>query len=61
MTLPTMTRWQCELTRKGKSIRWVVMAFGESAATALAEKWCHALGAGWTVVAVAPVTEEVAA
>lgn len=58
---PTMTRWQCEFVRRGRSIRWVVMAFGEASAQAAADKRCHLLGEGWTVANVAPVTDEVAA
>ena len=56
-----MTRWQCEFVRRGRIIRWVVMAFGEASAQALADKRCHLLGEGWTVANVAPVTDEVAA
>lgn len=56
-----LTRWQCEFSRGPSRVRWVVMAFGEASAQALADKRCHLLGEGWTVANVAPVTDEVAA
>lgn len=56
----TLTRWQCEFSRGPSRMRWVVMAFGETSATAKAEARVAALGKGWRLDQVKQIHEEAA-
>ena len=60
MTLPEMTRWQCDFLFGASHMRWVVMAFGEESARAKAVKYAAAWGKGWKIGSVTQIKEEAA-